>query len=109
MYYGEKFNSISHLVGASLALVGCDTDDTLVDVPSSVPPSVQYTPSEGILPVPNDLLFSGSEDLTLNVPVDNPADTSDPLVALSTLDGWSTVAPLTFDFTQPLDAATRAP
>lgn len=50
------------------------------------------TSSATTLPLPNNLLFSGSEDLTLNLP---PTGTFlDPTFeALSALDGFSTVAP----------------
>jgi len=52
-----------------------------------------FDPSNGVLSVPNDLLFQGTTDGTLNIPVDDPSIESDPSVALSALDGWSTVNP----------------
>ena len=66
----------------------------------------QFDPANGVLPFPNNLLLSGSEDLTLNPPVADPADFGDPSVALSALDGFSTVAPWSFSFDQPIDPAT---
>ena len=43
------------------------------------------------VPVPTNLFFSGTGDLTLNIPVADPTDGSDPLVSLNALDGFSTV------------------
>lgn len=57
-----------------------------------------YAPSEGNIPLPNDLLFSGTTNLTLNPPVEDPTNFSDPLVAASSIDGWSATAPFTFSF-----------
>jgi len=53
------------------------------------------------IPLPNNLLFAGTTDLTLNfdAAVEDPTDITDPFVALSTLDGWSTVAPWAASFT----------
>lgn len=70
-------------------------------------------PAAVVIPLPNNLLLSGTTDLTLNPPVDDPTDVSDPFVALSTLDGWSTVAPWAASFTSatgsPLNPATVIP
>ncbi|WP_251359296.1 hypothetical protein [Kangiella sp. TOML190] len=57
-----------------------------------------YSPGGGNIPVPNDLLFLGTEDLTLNIPSDDPTDTADPINAINALDGWSTHAPFTISF-----------
>lgn len=43
MYYGEKFNSISHLVGASLALVGGAVLITLATIDGETGKIVSYT------------------------------------------------------------------
>ncbi len=66
----------------------------------------QFDPANGVLPFPNNLLLSGSEDLTLNPPVEDPTDFGDPSVALSALDGFSTVAPWSFSFDRPIDPDT---
>jgi hypothetical protein len=51
----------------------------------------EFNPSPGgVIPLPNSLLRARTTDLTLNPPVDDPTDYSDPFVALSALDGWST-------------------
>jgi pimeloyl-ACP methyl ester carboxylesterase len=49
-----------------------------------------FDPAAGVTPLPFNLLFLGTTDLTLNPPVADPTDFSDPLVALSAVDGFST-------------------
>lgn len=77
--------------------------------------TAQFDPSNGILPFPINLLFLGTDDLTLNPPVADPDDFSDPSAVLSALDGFSTVAPWSANFTnaagQPatLDASSVVP
>jgi hypothetical protein len=68
--------------------------------------TARFDPANGILPFPINLLLSGSEDLTLNIPVADPDDFSNPQVALNALDGFSTVAPWTFSFSEPVDPDT---
>ncbi len=70
-----------------------------------------FDPTGGNLPFPINLLFIGTTDLTLNVPVADPTDFSDPAVALSNLDGFSTVAPWAANFTgvNGLDPASVVP
>ena len=60
--------------------------------------TVRFDPTAAKIPLPNNLLLLGTTDLTLNPPVANPTNFGDPLVAVSSLDGWSTVAPWTFQF-----------
>lgn len=55
--------------------------------------TARFDPATGVVPFPTDLLLSGTRDLTINIPVANPNDFSNPQVALNALDGWSTVAP----------------
>lgn len=62
-----------------------------------------FAPGNGNIPLPNDLLFNGTTDLTLNVPVDDVTDFSDPKVAISALDGWSAIAPFAIAFDNPED------
>jgi len=68
--------------------------------------TANFDPSNGVLPFPINLLLSGSGDLTLNIPVADPTDFGDPQVALNALDGFSTVSPWTFSFSDPVDPAT---
>ena len=65
--------------------------------------SAQFDPSNGILPNPINLLFTGSNDGTLNIP--NPNNIS-IVEALNALDGFSTVAPMTTTFSAAVDPAT---
>ncbi|WP_448214047.1 VolA/Pla-1 family phospholipase [Colwellia sp. MEBiC06753] len=96
---------LSMAIAGALSLSGCDSE-TIKDVqkdvaengPVTTPTSrVIFDPANGVLSVPNDLLFSGTTDGTLNTPVDDPTDFSDPLVAVSALDGWSTNNPFVID------------
>ena len=61
--------------------------------------TANYDPLGGVNPLPFNLIFLDTTDLTLNPPVDDPNDISDPLVAVSALDGFSPVEPwvTTFD------------
>ena len=63
-----------------------------------------FNPTDGTIPFPNGLLFAGSEDGTLNIPVADPTDLSNPQVALNALDGFSTTEPASTGFDQALDA-----
>lgn len=58
-----------------------------------------------VIPFPNNILFAGTTDGTLNIPL--AGDASDgPTIALNALDGFSTVAPITTGFSGALDDAT---
>lgn len=108
---------ISVLVTAAL-LAACSTDpeqSRAVPVPVPTNPdgspvtgvlTANFDPSTGVVPTPNNLVYSGTADGTLNIPVANPANFSDPLVAINALDGWSTVAPITTTFSAPPNPAT---
>jgi len=62
-----------------------------------------FDPANGLIPSTNNLLFSGSEDGTLNIP--NPSN--NPLInQINTLDGFSTTNPILADFGTPIDATT---
>ncbi|MBU2925661.1 lipase [Colwellia sp. 4_MG-2023] len=99
---------LSLAIISALGLSGCDSE-TVEDVkqdavengaPIVAPARIVFDPAGGVLSVPNDLLFQGSQDGSLNLPVSDPTDSSDPFFALSTLDGWSTTNPfvLAIDF-----------
>ena len=51
-------------------------------------------------------LKTGSTDGTLNIPVADPTDYSDPKVALNALDGFSPIAPWSTTFNMPVDSAS---
>ncbi len=113
------------LVLGTAFLVGCDQSVSLgtpQEVKALTLPTVsstflaEFDPAKGILPFPNNLLFSGSSDGTLNIPIggsvnpnvgSDPAnDYSNPKVVLNTLDGFSTVAPLSVTFSADVDSTT---
>jgi pimeloyl-ACP methyl ester carboxylesterase len=103
--------SLLMLVLATFALAGCVEDSESV-TPSAVPGTAEggfkarYVPLAGIVPFPNDLFFNGSLDGTVNIPVSDPDDLGDPLVAINHLDGFSTTAPIHVRFTDAINAAT---
>ncbi len=84
----------------ALALSACDTGSS-IDTKLEIEPAKTnaiFAPGAGQIPIPNDLLFGGTQDLTLNIPVADPLDESDPKVAMNALDGWSAVAPFAIAF-----------
>ncbi len=94
-------------VTSALGLTACDgesvdqiTEGTLPLVPQS---QMVYDPAAGLLPLPNDLLFNGTSDGTLNIPGEEGGDYTNPEYALGALDGWSTVAPISLTVTLPND------
>ncbi|MDQ6999896.1 MAG: Ig-like domain-containing protein [Mariprofundus sp.] len=96
------------LVLPLLGLSGCgQTSGDGAPVATGLPTFVaNFDPNNSIIPFPDDLLFTGSLDGTLNIPVVNPADFSDPKVAMNALDGFSTIAPISTTFATAANAAT---
>ncbi len=89
------------LLGLTTLITGCvDVDD-----PRSQTVAV-YNPTAGAIPVPNDLLFSGSLDGTTNVPVADPSDITNPILSLNTVDGGSTIAPILMTFSRAIDQSS---
>jgi len=80
----------------------------------------RFDPSSGEVPSPNNLAFLGSTppqgtlpsawiqpaDATLNLSVADEDDATDPRVAMNSLDGFSTVAPLRATIGAAADAST---
>ena len=102
---------------ASLALLaGCGVKSS--NPPPSPSPNAGfhanfYLSTSGLqLPFPNDLTLSpppsssNSSDGTVNLPVPDPTDYSNPLVAINALDGFSSTAPITEQFSKPIDPST---
>ena len=88
---------------------GCD--DSISSPDSATLPGgyTVFDTANGNLPYPNNIMFAGSDDATLNIP--NPSN--NPVIAgLNTLDGFSTTSPITVslegDIVTKLDGATLA-
>lgn len=113
-----KKRVLSLPLAIAMSLSGCMGDDTtLQNIDNQAQQSgemvipaarIVYDPTAGRLSVPNDLLFSGTIDGTLEMPdetmsrgVNGQADYSDPGQALGILDGWSTQNPFVLDIDYP--------
>lgn len=101
-------------LSVTAALAGCGGGETLEDVKNDTATiipnaTVTFDPANGVLSVPNDLLMSGTQDGTLNIPGELDDDNvsipraaySDPQLALGALDGWSSQVPFKIDLTFP--------
>ena len=108
-----KIKKIIFIGLAGLMLSACEGDKstTLQDsltIDNTVDTISNYDLGESVIPFPNDFLFAPNEavpvsDGTINIPVEDIADLSDPKVAMNGLDGFSTVAPMTTGFTAAID------
>ena len=119
-----KLKPILLTVTAMVLLQACSSSNDsprAVDVPPLVTPGGDpvtgvieaiFNPASGDpteVPIPTNLFLLGTTDLTLNIPVADATDFSDPLVALNGLDGFSTVAPWATNFSVPVAAASVNP
>lgn len=96
-----QFRNLFALIALSLLLTACggSSSSSVGDSPPPPPAIVaNFDPANSVIPFPNNLLFSGTTDLTLNIPVEDPTDFGNPMVALNALDGFSTVAPWSTGF-----------
>lgn len=102
-------------------LAGCGSGETLQDVKNDsgevIPfATVEFDPANSVISVPNDLLFSGTQDGTLNIPGELDDENvsisrelyADPSLALGALDGWSTQVPYKVDISFPDDVSLDA-
>ncbi|MBU6198508.1 MAG: hypothetical protein KGI64_01250 [Xanthomonadaceae bacterium] len=71
--------------------------------------TARFDPTNAVVPFPTNLLLSGTTDLTLNIPVANPSNLSDPKVAMNALDGFSTTAPWSTTFSTAPKPTTIIP
>lgn len=107
----ETTNSIlkpSLFLLAGLFLVSCGGGNSSSQVINDVRPDAGTTPASriifdagaGEIPLPSDLLFSGTADGTIEAPdevagrVAGAIDYGNPAVALGVADGWSTMLPM---------------
>ncbi|NOY72969.1 MAG: alpha/beta fold hydrolase [Gammaproteobacteria bacterium] len=108
-------------LGLLLLLGACDDDtDTQVEEDLQIERGdggnlvARFDPSTGEVPSPNNLAFIGATpftgihptDGTLNVSVENENNAADPRVAINSLDGFSTIAPITTTIGAAADSGT---
>ncbi|MEM6191089.1 VolA/Pla-1 family phospholipase [Shewanella scandinavica] len=88
-------------IASALGLTGCG-EDSYNDLKDKTEPLVPeshmvFDPANSKVPLPNDLLFSGTKDGTLSIPDESSGNYVDPQIALGALDGWSTTSPISID------------
>ncbi|QUN07172.1 lipase [Shewanella yunxiaonensis] len=98
------------IVALGLTACGGDSYDELKDSTEPLVPETHlvFDPANSAIPVPNDLLLSGTLDGTLNMPGESAGDYTDPQLALGALDGWSTTQPITIGFAPSTDSNGNA-
>ncbi|ODR87672.1 VolA/Pla-1 family phospholipase [Shewanella xiamenensis] len=88
-------------IASALGLTGCGEDsyNELKDKTEPLIPEshMVFDPANSKVPLPNDLLFSGTKDGTLSIPGESSGNYTDPQIALGALDGWSTTSPISID------------
>ncbi|WP_198780355.1 VolA/Pla-1 family phospholipase [Shewanella putrefaciens] len=88
-------------IASALGLTGCGEDsyNELKDKTDPLIPEshMVFDPANSKVPLPNDLLFSGTTDGTLSIPGESSGNYVDPQIALGALDGWSTTSPISID------------
>ncbi|MCZ4338777.1 VolA/Pla-1 family phospholipase [Shewanella colwelliana] len=88
-------------IASALGMTGC-SEDSVEELTEKTQPLIPeshmvFDPANGKVPLPNDLLFSGTLDGTITIPgekADGSSDYTDPQMALGALDGWSTTSPI---------------
>ncbi|WP_395679240.1 Ig-like domain-containing protein [Dokdonella sp.] len=98
--------AIAALLFAGPALRDARAYDYTAPVPFHA--SASFDPAHGIIPFPNNLLLSGTTDLTLNIPFDPAAADAGVKAALNALDGFGTTAPWSTGFSAPIDPTSLA-
>lgn len=94
---------------SAVLLSACNDDPDFASAGSAAPLPVtaSFDPAGGVLPSSNNLLYSGSMDATINIPIPDPMDPSaGPRIAINSLDGFSTIAPATTTFSAAVDPAS---
>ena len=92
----------------ALLISGCGDSITLAEKSELSGGYVLFEKSKGNVPYPNDILFAGSTDGTLNIPIDAGASAGEVglTTALNTLDGFSTTSPITVGIQGDMDPTT---
>ncbi len=98
----------SILIGLSLLLSGCgDSSSTSVKVQAKEAGAyIVFDSQGGNIPYPNNILFAGSTDGTLNITYEKSARDASVKAALNTLDGFSTTSSITVGFNGEINATT---
>ncbi|MHC4940073.1 MAG: hypothetical protein ACYTHK_13980 [Planctomycetota bacterium] len=84
-------------------VAACGGDGTTPKTP------LVLAPTQADIPLPNSLLFLGTQDGTVNAPVVDPDDPSDPVNGINSLDGFSTIAPIVVEVENDVRASTVVP
>lgn len=103
-----SFARAALLLGLMLGLIGCGDDVESLNEDQKPGAYTVFDPDSGDIPYPNGLLFSDSEDGTLNLPYTPGAADAPVIAALNALDGFSTTSPITLSLTAPVDDASLA-
>jgi len=98
-------------LAAGIALSACAPSDDKYQPQPPMSGTVLFSPTTGLFPFPIDpLFFSGTTDLTLNMPAlpgrPLPAPAPDLRTPMNSLDGWSTSADIRLGFSLALDPAS---
>ncbi len=115
-----RIRSTIPALGFALLLGACGgtdnnvEDDLQIDRGDGGNLVARFDPSTGAVPSPNNLAFLGATpftgvhptDATLNITVEDENDPADPKVAMNSLDGFSTVAPLSTTIGAAAEATT---
>ena len=92
----------------TLLLISCveEGDTRLQDnIAASTAAFPLFDPAASVIPFPNDLLIHAQSG-KLNIPIEDTSNAADPTFGLNTLDGFSTIAPFTVTFSEPVDRTT---
>ncbi|MBM7070558.1 lipase [Shewanella sp. 202IG2-18] len=100
---------LSVVIASTLGLTACggkSSNDHKDDAVPTVPQAhlaFQPDPSatDTAIPLPSDILFSGTKDGSLSIPDKTPENLTDPNFSIGALDGWSTTESITIPVNFP--------
>jgi len=107
-----KKSLLISLTAAALIFSACGTQEPeKFDTNSSIKErnigaNTVFDSANGDIPYPNNILFAGSSDGKLRISYDKDAADASVKAALTSLDGFSTQAPISISLTQEMDSAT---
>ena len=96
------------LFAVAVLLSGCGSDVDSAAYDEKPGAFVRFDSESGAIPYPNNILFAGAQDGTLNIPYEATDADAALTVQLNTLDGFSTASSITVPLSAPIDAATLA-